>query len=1056
MPTYRVETPNGNFKIESPNELQDAEIQQLVSQQQPAAGPNPFAGEESPTPSGGGYFERVGRRVGEAGEAALGIPGAAWDTLTGGAKGRLEAGLRLLRGIGSPVEVLTSPIEGAVEYAATPYMSEEAARTAGSVSAIPFTLGVGLLAKAGKLTTHGQQLAKVLGVGATDAIDQFRRDPQLRYAAQLPPQNPAEPILEQLSRTSATAEELAMAVKSPVTAEAILKKYKAQGDLWRQQLAENGFALGDVPASPVLDHNQVMLFEVSKPYDLGLLGTLGTPTAQAARVHPLGAKVAFDMAEAEMKLRRSIESRELRNQRAIGAVGDKTVADAVKLRNVKELDEILASNAAPDVKATAQFLQNKFDADRGILIPRLRDQEASRIRAALEKAESLKPESSRMSPAELDRAVQTRTEKLIPQSASIDDLLTRVFPTYYRIMDKKGNFLESANNKAEAMMKIKDLADAGGLKAGDFKTSHRAIFDADTLRIFQGRVARHFEHYAKDLGLTPAEVEGAIRGDFSLHAPSKFFNEFLGMGHKGMTKDVMNALNFYDRTVEKWLHINDIERTAKPALRELQDRGYRRLSDMLYTSLNALKGHRSAIGEYVDNSLAGIPGVNQLVAPYFLERWTTLARGGIVNAFLKYTPRFHALNATQMAQTLYPIVDSAGDIYRAGKLWASGGADELLKRHGIKGIGTRVEDFSRGLGPTENMNQQVAWLTMYDKARRLGLSDDQAAAYGRLRGNLHSQFLGLVTDVPKAFRAVDPTGMMLMFQRFPVKQMELVLDLIKSRQFPGVAKWMGVNLALGGMKAATLGQAGWLTLGAYDKIKKEFGEQAADTLHVGLPGLLGLDMSNSVMLYNPPFGDGWAEKVGNLMGGPLGSVLGNAIGAASASDAPEPEAGKRVYNALVNSLPIGRELNALAQLIEGDYDLRDPLGRLRYKASFTDMLKKVLGFRTVEEAKIDTAVSAMIEMKQRRDAIVNYAASRYGQARVAGIPLGEDMEKIVKGEVDNWNSMWPEFPITGDAIADRTKARAEAATQALRQRVLRSMPKVIRDAEQFRLPPGGG
>ena len=1049
MPIYHVETPEGKFKVESEGELSE---EQILSSLAPTA-PAPQAEPENAT----GYFGRVARRVGEAGAAALDIPSAAIDTITGGEKGRLEAALRLLRGVGSPVEVLTSPIEGAVEYAATPYLSEEAARTAGSVSALPFTLGVGLLAKAGKLGAYGQQFAKVLGVGATDALSQFKRDPQLRYAAQLPSVAAEEPILEQLARTSSSAEELAMAVKSPVTAAAILQKYKAQGDLWLENLRVNDLPVGDIPASPVLDHKQIMTFEVTKPYDLGLLGTIGTPTARAAAIHPKGAQVAFDMAEAEMKLKRAVDARELRNQHGVGAVGDKTVSEAVKLRNVKNLDEILSDpKINQDVKGVAQFLNDKFTADKNILIPRLRSIESEKIRTGIEKAESLKPQSSRLSAAEIDRQVTTRAEKLIPQTASIDDLLMRVFPTYYRIADKAGNFIESANNRAEAMMKIKDLADAGNLKASDFKTTHRAIFDADTLRIFQGRVSRAFEHLAKAQGLSPADVEAAIRGDFSMHAPSKFFNQFLGMNHKGMTKDVMNALNFYDRTLEKWIHINDLEKTAKPVLRELSDRGYRRLSDMLYTSLNALKGQRSPVGEYVDNTLAGIPGVNKLVSPYFLERWTTAARGGIVNAFLKYTPRFHALNATQMAQTLYPIVDGASDIYQAGKTWASGGADALLKRHGIKGIGTRVEEFKRSLGPTEAMNQEVSWLTMYDKARRLGLSDDQAAAYGRLRGNLHSQFIGLVSDVPKAFRSVDPTGMMLMFQRFPVKNFELVLDLIKSRQFPGVGKWLAVNLAMGGMKAATLGNAGWLTLAAYDKIKKEFGGAAADTIHVGLPGLLGLDMSNSVMLYNPPFGDGWAEKVGNLVGGPLGSILGSVTGAATAQNSPEPEAGKRVYDALVNSLPVGRELNALAHLLEGDYDMRDPLGRLRYKASFKDMLKKVLGFRTLEEANIDTAVSAMMEMKERRDSVLNYAASRYGQARLAGIPLGEDMEEIIKGEVDHWNVLWPEFPITGDAIAQRTAARAQAATQSLRERMLRSMPKVIRDAEQFKLPPGGG
>src|SRR3990167_2585495 len=917
-------------------------------------------------------------------------------------------------------------------------MSEDAARTAGSVSALPFTLGVGLLAKAGKLGQYGQQFAKVLGVGATDAVTQFKRDPQLRYAAQLPTEAPATPVLEQLTRTSATAEELAMAVKSPATAEAILKKYRVEGDIWLENLKAQGMSTSDIPASPVLDHKQIMSFEVTKPYDLGIIGTLGTPTTQAARIHPKGAKIGFDLADAEMRLKSGIDSRELRNQHALNAVGDKAISDAVKLRNVRNIDEIVDSpNVNPAVKSVAKFLHDKFDADRGILIPRLREQEAVKIRTGIEKAEALKSQAARLKPAEIERVVKLQTEKLIPGNSSIDDLLLRVFPTYYRIMDKAGNFLESANNRSEALAKIKDLADAGGLKASDFTTSHRTVFDADTLRIFQGRVSRAFENLAKNQGLSPADVEAAIRGDFSMHAPSKFFNQFLGAGHKGMTRDVMNTLGFYDRTLEKWIHINDVERQAKPVLRELSQRGDRRLTDMLYTTL------------------AGLPVVNKLVSPYFLERWTSTLKGGIVNGFLKFNPRFHVLNGTQLAQTLGPIADTA-DIYRAGKGWLAGTSEELLKRHGIKGIGSRVEEFTRGLGPAETMNQQVAFLTMYDKARRLGLSDNQAAAYGRLRGNLFSQFIGLVTDVPKAFRTVDPTGMMLMFQRFPVKQAELVIDLIKNRNFPGVGKWLAVNLALGGMKAATLGQAGWLTLEAYDKIKQQYGQKAADVIHVGLPGLVGVDMSNSVMLYNPPFGEGYAEKVGNLMGGPLGSMIGSILGAAGTTTGPEPETGKRMFDALVNSIPVGREVNAIAQLLEGDYDLRDPLGRLRYKASMTDLMKKSLGFRPIVEANLDTVIGAMMEMKQMRDTTLNYVASRYGQAQVAGIGLGEDMQRLVEQEVDNWNNMWPEFPITGDAIASRTKARAQASQQALRERVMRSMPKVIRDAEQFRFPPGGG
>lgn len=84
MPTYRVQTPEGNFKVESPDALSDEQLLGMVGGGQPAA--NPF--EEPTTPSGGGYFERVGRRVGEAGSAAFDVitGSAPLDVITGGEK----------------------------------------------------------------------------------------------------------------------------------------------------------------------------------------------------------------------------------------------------------------------------------------------------------------------------------------------------------------------------------------------------------------------------------------------------------------------------------------------------------------------------------------------------------------------------------------------------------------------------------------------------------------------------------------------------------------------------------------------------------------------------------------------------------------------------------------------------------------------------------------------------------------------------------------------------------------------------------------------------------
>ena len=112
-----------------------------------------------------------------------------------------------------------------------------------------------------------------------------------------------------------------------------------------------------------------------------------------------------------------------------------------------------------------------------------------------------------------------------------------------------------------------------------------------------------------------------------------------------------------------------------------------------------------------------------------------------------------------------------------------------------------------------------------------------------LRGNLYSQFVGLTTDVPIAFRKLDPLGLFTMFRRFNIKQAEQAIDLMKNSDFPGMAKWLGVNLAMGGFKSATMGQAGWLTYKLYKEIEDNYGKGVADLFHTGLPSLLGSDIS---------------------------------------------------------------------------------------------------------------------------------------------------------------------------------------------------------------------
>ena len=83
MPIYDIEIPGlGKFEVNSPNELTESEaVQAAISQQTSKAEP-------SDEPSRGGYFQRAGRQLSEAGSAALDIPSSAAGLVVGGDTGR--------------------------------------------------------------------------------------------------------------------------------------------------------------------------------------------------------------------------------------------------------------------------------------------------------------------------------------------------------------------------------------------------------------------------------------------------------------------------------------------------------------------------------------------------------------------------------------------------------------------------------------------------------------------------------------------------------------------------------------------------------------------------------------------------------------------------------------------------------------------------------------------------------------------------------------------------------------------------------------------------------
>lgn len=1094
MPVYEFTTPEGRiFEMTSESELSLEQLTAYTTQftrgnLEPTPEPEYAVQHQKPTfltagadPSAD-YLSVLGRRLSEAGSNLINAPSALGQVFTGNNRGgRFGAALDVLKGVGAPFSAVASPITSGIESGAKALGVDPAlAESIGDVSEIPLSFGFGIAASTGRLGKYGETAAKWLGAARPkDFVSRVQHgDSQLAYAASRNMGSAANPVEQLATRHDQSMADLAMSARSPALAQLTLQQSQLDADRWLAHV-KAGDPTYTLPPVPNYTFNDFMEFSKGKG-DAGILSTLGTGSQVSMRTNPLAGAAQYEMTIAEIAKNEALKVKGARIMSQLGARGADTIKEAIKLENAgADRAAVLNNpNIKQDVQEVFEFLEDKFDVDTAIVKPHLIDQYRPYYERQVMREMTLPGHEMGygVDMAVYNAEVEARLLKKFPANWNIKNHLHKILPGDYQAIDKvTGQQLGATFSELEMDSLIHRLVKEDGVNAKDIVVHHKTHWDHNYLKEFQGRTKKMMENLSQSGSYDEAKILAAAEGDFGFtKQPTNFWKGLAeGKGQKQfLTTDMMKILNVYDAQIERMLSMSELQKKALPLMNELQKRGYPRLVEMMKGSMQALNGHQSTLSKLVDNTLAATPGLNKITAPFFLDRWLGGTKTAILAGYLRLKPMYHALNLTQIFQTLAPIA-SGDEIYRGIKLLNSAEGKALLKQHNVFGqmnafetgagtIGGKFKQtMDRVLGASERFNQEVAFLTMYDVARRLGLDDGRAAIYGKLRGQVYSQFLGLTTDTPSAWRAIDPMGVITMFQRYPVKQAEMLFDLIKDKNFPGAAKWMAANLLLGGMKASVLGNSGWLTYETWKGIKEKYGQAAADVVHSGLPGLLGIDLSQSVLLFNPPFGDSWQERIGNAVGGVIGSTVGSVLGAGMTTQgAVEPEASDRMFNALIQTIPVARELDALSRLWTGDYDFRDAIGRLKYKADARDVIVRMLGGKSIHEGTLDTYIDAMMGVRQSRDSVLDYVAGTYGQTKITGIALGPKLEAAIRKEVDDWNSLWPEFPITGTDIRKRAKSRMESSMQQLQQRMLEGQPKAIKQSplfEDFRgLRNGGG
>jgi hypothetical protein len=764
-----------------------------------------------------------------------------------------------------------------------------------------------------------------------------------------------------------------------------------------------------------------------------------------------------------------------------GKKGEKFYDDYEKIVN----PELTTPDVAPSTVEAANILHRILEDYRARAIEVMREDHLPSVQKIVELEYRLKndlkgkklTDEQRL---EIKGQVEKRLDEVVDPAWGLDYYLPQMHPGWYNLyidIDGAGMYVGSARNIHQAkLLSNKDYA--ARLEAGEafnidrYDIKGRAFRGADILRTTDKRFFSAVQQIADAAEIAKDQAVKGLRGTLGRKAGRKKFAGFMqerAVAGEYFSKDVTKVLASYVQTFTRWERLTPLNREVVPLIEKIRAEGGDKTAKMLEETLSYLWGESgSKLSGAFDAFLAKMPGVRDYVYPQALERWAnTLIKTPITVLFLKASPRFHALNITQTGSTLWPQVSSK-EFIAGQRFYQTAAGRAAIDKYGVRYLtGGKISEGGRAWTSPEfrekfrfapeTFNQEVAWATMFKRARDMGMDEAAANDYALLKGVLHTQFCFLRSDTPPLLRG-PITSTVFMFRRFQIKNLEMGYDLIASRNFPGAAKWFGAQFLLGGTKAlsrgipigATLSVTGvvdklpYLNAEMYEKIKKEYGEYAADGITYGLPGLIGLDPFYSIQLFDTPWGQSFAEKTGNLMIGPPGQTATSLLTAAADTKGIEGSAWRRTFYALSQRVPSLRWIDALRawgeKLDNGEYMFRDAAGRGRFKADMKDLIVRALGGRTTEEGEIDLLIEAVTWVVDERDQVMD---------RIVHHIFADQTEAAVKLQLE-WDEKWGgEFGIGFDGLKSRYAKRMEERDMDRFERYMQNAPKVFKASELY-------
>lgn len=620
------------------------------------------------------------------------------------------------------------------------------------------------------------------------------------------------------------------------------------------------------------------------------------------------------------------------------------------------------------------------------------------------------------------------------------------------------DFLFRAKTEQEARARIFEYVRTNPQHAGSrFNMNQDVVAPADMIRIGNNRYWRMVQQIQQQTNQT---VDGreATRGVVGRAASKQKWWGSLRQrfGYQGYSKDYKQVMTNYLTSFHRWRELSAMNNEVMPLIEEVRAEGRRQAADRLTDILDNLWGKPTKATLQFDNMLRNmfdplqrqlnrIPGAERITQylfpqPLALDRWSRFLTTAVTHATLR-TARFAIVNRLQPLQGLYPIIGERL-IIQAKRLQHTAQGRALLDAAGVTfdpgqyaGPATTYSRFTRALEwlTGERSNQEVAYLGMYLHAQRQGLTGAEAHRYAKLRGQLMTQFSPLITDTVPIMEG--PVGrVVFQFKRFPIKQLELLSRMVVTGNVPALVRFFALQALMGGLSFyMRQSYQDWEKRYRLKKrLQDEYGQATSDALYYGLPGMIGADLSGSLVLGDEPFGANIYEKAGRFLAGPGPSIAIEAIRAANIEPRKPMSKTERAMMA-VRKFPtfrpaaelydlasenteelmrIAKEFPSLQPFVDAwkswkvNPDVLSPDGETKYQRTAKDIILGIGSFRSANEANIRMQMNAVLEIEKETGKLLN----RLWVARQSG---DADQQAEAQEEIDKFNERWPEYRITG-------------------------------------------